>query len=51
MTGTRAAWGQDNRNWIGNDIKFHHILLEACGSVWLEKVFQGLAANVARRRQ
>ncbi|MEX0642911.1 MAG: GntR family transcriptional regulator [Pirellulales bacterium] len=37
-----ALKGDDNRTWIGLDIKFHNILIEVSGNVWLKKVAEDL---------
>ena len=40
--GDHSLKGDDNRNWIENDIKLHNILVEASGNIWLKKVSEDL---------
>jgi DNA-binding GntR family transcriptional regulator len=41
-SGEPALLGDDNQNWIALDVKFHNILIEAAGNVWLKRVMERL---------
>jgi DNA-binding GntR family transcriptional regulator len=40
--GEAVITGEKNRDWIALDVKFHKILVEASGNVWLKKVTDDL---------